>query len=361
MLDAQAPEHWTSTALQGVDADLSTPQSLIGTNLLDAMSPFYKNLFKLVFERINSGKSSVVAWRYCADTEMTWRQCMLWICRLSEGHILFSTMQFDEHIRQPVQGGFPEDESSIVDICGWCMKLKHRDWTKWQSADTFNAAMMQIGVTLPRSLRAKPLTCETCAKELSHTGMAWIPSLPRTITDVHSHLLIVCCSSDVLLLRELTLRISAVRPWQGCIFPVQAEHSPVPSHIPPVRDRAVPSLPLHIARECVRVVVLSNPLCGALATDEPRLAEWFQQVCGRTFALSLFLCLRQCAPNPPPPFLFFNFLPPPPHTHTQHVAVPIIGIASDEATSVALTQAGCAKVVQRPRWKELKKVLTAMV
>ena len=281
ILGVDTPDQWTECAIKGSAKEISAPSSVIGTNLLDAVSPFYKKLFAAVLKRVSDGRSSVVGWRYCADSPGTCRHCMLWIVRVGDGDVSFSSAQFDEHIRHPVfEDGFVEDEAGVVDICGWCKKLKYRDGTKWQSPDTFHNAMTQLGVAPPRALHVKHIACETCAKELSHNGMAWVPFLPRAITDAHSRASLVCCSSDHLLLRELVVRVCATRPWHGVIFPVLPDLPPgVPPGTPHPETPGCPALQMEVARECVRVFVLSNPSCGAIATDEPCLAEWFNEVC----------------------------------------------------------------------------------
>eukprot|EP01061_Rhynchopus_euleeides_P010952 TRINITY_DN20522_c0_g1_i2.p1 TRINITY_DN20522_c0_g1~~TRINITY_DN20522_c0_g1_i2.p1 ORF type:complete len:365 (+),score=118.28 TRINITY_DN20522_c0_g1_i2:173-1267(+) len=315
----ETPDLWRENALKGCAETIADPKSVIGNNLLDSVSPFYKKLFAMVLKRVEEGKSSVVAWRYCADSPGMCRHFMLWVSRLPEGEIAFSSTQLDEHLRQPVfEEGFDDVDTSAVEICGWCQKLKHRDGTKWQSPDTFHAAMTQLGIAPPRSLQVKHVACETCAKELSHNGMPWVPYLPRAVTDTHSRMTLVCVSADHLLLRELTVRVCATRPWHAMTFPVTAKRTTESeSNVGPPANA---SLPLAQARECVRVFCANNPSCGAIATDETAIAQWLLGPGG--------------------------------------LALPVIGIACDEVKGDALTKAGCSLIVRRPQWKQLKRALS---
>ena len=294
------PDLWRENALKGCADDIAEPTTIVGTSLLDSVSPFYKKLFSSVLKRVHEGKSTVVAWRYCADSPGMCRHFMLWVIRQADGSIVFSSTQLDEHLRQPVfEEGFADSDTAAVEICGWCQKLKHRDGTKWQSPDTFHAAMASLGVAPPRSLHAKHVACESCAKELAHNGMSWVPYLPRAVTDTHSRLTVVCVSTDSLLLRELTVRICATRPWHAVSFPVTPPEDKEPDGTIPM-DSA--SLPVAHARECVRVFVTSNPACAAIATDDGDMAMWFRKEGGVCW-LRLYY-FSWCISNTVAPFIF---------------------------------------------------------
>eukprot|EP01064_Diplonema_japonicum_P005781 TRINITY_DN1381_c0_g2_i1.p1 TRINITY_DN1381_c0_g2~~TRINITY_DN1381_c0_g2_i1.p1 ORF type:complete len:362 (+),score=50.80 TRINITY_DN1381_c0_g2_i1:41-1087(+) len=306
ILGIDTPDMWEKSAVKGEGDEIRDPHSVVGSNLLDTMSPFYKTLFGGILRRVSEGKSGVVSWRYCADSPGVCRHFMLTITRLPDGSLQFSSTQLDEHLRAPVfEHGFEDNDSASVEICGWCQKLRHRDGSKWQSPDTFHASLAALGVTPPKSLAVKHIACDVCSKELSHNGMAWIPNLPRSITDTHSRLSLICVSKDVLLLKELTVRVCSTRPWHALTFPIGEKDSPL-------------ALSSEAAVHTVKVFVLNNPSAAAVATDCPVITA------------SLL----------------------------DTLSTPVVGIASNDAMAKSLLEAGCCSVVSRPQWKQLKRALS---
>ncbi|KAJ9446562.1 hypothetical protein DIPPA_27887 [Diplonema papillatum] len=328
IIGIETPNQWETTALGAEGEQIADPDRVLGTNLLDTMSEFYKTLFAAIFHRVSDGKSSVVSWRYCADSPGVCRHFMLWITRLPDGTMHFSSTQLDEHQRQPVfEEGFRDQEAASVEICGWCQKLRHRDGPKWQSPDTFHASLAQLGVEPPKNLACRHIACENCSKELSHNGMSWLPQLPRSVTDTHARLTLVCIGDDHLLLRELTVRVCGARPWHAVAFPVTHRRALEQPENDESSNAAGPpacaSLPLEVAREAARVFILNNPACAAVATEDPLIVEWLLGPEGG-------------------------------------LKTPVIGIASDDTTADRLSKAGCCSVVRRPQWKQLRRTLSEL-
>eukprot|EP01059_Diplonema_ambulator_P003840 TRINITY_DN13538_c0_g1_i3.p1 TRINITY_DN13538_c0_g1~~TRINITY_DN13538_c0_g1_i3.p1 ORF type:complete len:354 (+),score=48.33 TRINITY_DN13538_c0_g1_i3:652-1713(+) len=311
IIGIDTPEVWEKSAVEGEGEEIRDPCSVVGSNLLDTMSPFYKRLFGNILRRVSEGRSGVVSWRYSADSPGVCRHFMLTITRLKDGSMLFSSTQLDEHLRTPVfEHGFEDNDSAAVEICGWCQKLRHRDGAKWQSPDTFHSSLSALGVTPPKSLAVKHVACEVCSKELSHNGMAWVPGLPRSVTDTHCRLSLICISRDQLLLRELTVRVCATRPWHALTFPITDSEDPT--------AQTYLSLTPASAIHTVKVFILNNPSAAAIATDCPHITR--------------------------------DLL--------SDLATPIIGIAATEAASKTLLEAGCKSIVHRPQWKQLKRALS---